>query len=85
LQQARVRAIEQGLPLVRAANTGVSAIIDPLGRSIGSRSLGSEGVLDGSLPRPIDTTAYLQIGDGPVIAMVLLAIAIITRRRARHK
>ena len=81
LQQARVRAIEQGLPLVRAANTGVSAVIDPLGRSTGSLSLGSEGVLDGSLPRPIETTAYLRIGEGPVIAMVLVAIAVIIRRR----
>jgi apolipoprotein N-acyltransferase len=85
LQQSRVRAIEQGLPLVRAANTGVSAVIDPLGRLIGSLSLGSEGVLDGSLPRAIDTTVYLQTGDGPAIAFVLVAIGIVIRRRGHHK
>ena len=66
LQQARVRAIEEGLPLVRAANTGISAVIDPLGRIVESLPLGTEGVLDAPLPRPIDPTLYARTGDGLV-------------------
>ena len=45
-QQARVLAVAEGLPLVRAANTGISAVVDPFGRVVGSLPLGSEGVLD---------------------------------------
>ena len=50
LQMARVRAVEQGLPLVRAANTGISAIFDPLGRMVVSLPLGKDGVIDAYLP-----------------------------------
>ncbi|HEY4969853.1 MAG TPA: apolipoprotein N-acyltransferase, partial [Steroidobacteraceae bacterium] len=53
LQQARLRAIEQGLPLVRAANTGISAVIDPMGRVVAELGLGLEGVLDSRLPSAI--------------------------------
>jgi apolipoprotein N-acyltransferase len=53
LEQARLRAIEQGLPLVRAADNGISAVIDPLDRMIWSLPLGSEGLLDAQLPRAI--------------------------------
>lgn len=56
--QARLRAIEEGLPLVRAANTGISAIVDPYGRLLEALPLGVEGVLDGGLPRPADATPY---------------------------
>ena len=64
LQQARVRAIEEGLPLVRAANTGISAVIDPLGRVVNSLPLGTEGVLDAPLPRALRPTPYARWGDG---------------------
>ncbi len=65
LQQARLRAIEQGLPLVRAANTGISAVIDPSGRIVARLGLGIEGVLDSSLPAAIPPTIYARIGDIP--------------------
>ena len=62
-QQARVLAIAEGLPLVRAANTGISAVIDPVGRIVSSLPLGAEGVLDASLPRAIEPTLYVRFGD----------------------
>lgn len=51
--QARLRAIEEGLPLIRAANTGISAIADPYGRILAQLPLDTEGVLDSGLPQPI--------------------------------
>jgi apolipoprotein N-acyltransferase len=83
-QQARVRAIEEGLPLVRAANTGISAVTDPFGRVIRSLPLGVEGVLDSPLPRQIASPFIARVGDG-LIAMVLATATIIllTRRRRR--
>ncbi len=58
---ARVRAIEEGLPVVRDANTGISAIIDPLGRITHALGLGKTGVVDGALPAPIAPTLYSRI------------------------
>src|SRR6202161_3779168 len=58
LQQVRLRAIEEGLPVVRAANTGISAVIDPVGRVVAELGLGLEGVLDSSLPSAIPPTIY---------------------------
>jgi apolipoprotein N-acyltransferase len=81
LQQARVRAIEEGLPLVRAANTGISAVIDPLGRVIGSLPLGVEGVLDAKLPKPIPPTPFVMTGDAPAAIMIALAFVVVIRRR----
>jgi apolipoprotein N-acyltransferase len=82
LQQARVRAIEQGLPLVRAANTGISAVIDPLGRTIKSLPLGTEGVLDAPLPRDINATVYARAGDS-IPALILAGGMIFLLRRRR--
>src|SRR5205814_1756550 len=74
LQQARLRAIEQGLPVVRAANTGISAAIDPMGRIVARLGLGLEGVLDSGLPAAIAPTIYARIGDMPVVIIVFAAL-----------
>ena len=56
LAMAQTRAVEEGLPLVRSAYTGISAVIDPYGRILASLPLGQEGVLDARLPMKL---AYL--------------------------
>jgi len=81
LQQARVRAIEQGLPVVRAANTGISAVIDPSGRIVARLGLGVEGVLDSSLPAAIAPTIYARVGDIPAAVIVAAALLFVLRRR----
>jgi apolipoprotein N-acyltransferase len=81
LQQARVRAIEQGLPMVRAANTGISAVIDPMGRIVARLGLGVEGVLDANLPSAIAPTIYTRLGDIPAAVMVAIGLLVVLRRR----
>jgi apolipoprotein N-acyltransferase len=82
LQQTRLRAIEEGLPIVRAANTGISAVIDPLGRIVARLDLGVEGVLDSRLPTAIPPTFYARTGDIPAAMIVAFAIILAIRRRA---
>lgn len=74
LAQARMRAIEQGLPILRAANTGISAAIDPYGRITAALPLGEHGFLDVSLPMANNPTPYARIGDVPIIALLLLGL-----------
>src|SRR5712692_10214098 len=85
LQQARLRAIEQGLPVVRAANTGISAVIDPLGRIVARLGLGVEGVLDSSLPSALPPTIYARSGDIPAAIMVAAALIFVIRRRVAKR
>ena len=86
LAQARMRAIEQGLPLVRAANTGVSAVIDGAGRVLDSLPLGEAGFLDHPLPPPMRVTPYSRMGDLPALALLLVlgAAAFLRRRCVSH-
>jgi len=82
-QQAQVRAIEEGLPVVRAANTGISAVVDPLGRIVNSLPLGREGVIDSLLPRSIPAPPYARVGDMPTATFIALVIVLIVGRRLR--
>lgn len=78
LDQARLRAIEQGLPLVRVANTGVSAVVDARGRILQSLPLGAEGVLDAALPGALPPPPFARLGPGPVFAALCVLLAVLT-------
>ncbi|QIK41851.1 apolipoprotein N-acyltransferase [Pontivivens nitratireducens] len=75
LAQARYRAIEQGLPLARAANTGISAFVDPYGRLMQTLAIGEAGFLDGVLPTPIAAPLYARSGDLPGLVLLLAALS----------
>ncbi len=85
LAQARLRAIEEGLPIIRATPTGVSAVIDARGHVL--RALGPHraGFLDGGLPPPLPRTPFARLGNrAPFLFLLLLAgLAIATRRLSR--
>jgi apolipoprotein N-acyltransferase len=71
LASARMRAIEEGLPLVRAANTGISAVIDAYGKTLAMLDIETSGVIDMRLPRPLQPTLYARIGDWSVLLLIL--------------
>jgi apolipoprotein N-acyltransferase len=85
LQQARLRAIEEGLPVVRAANTGISAVIDPLGRSVAQLGLGIEGVLDANLPAAISPTIYARMPNYAALLMLAIALIFVVYRRVKQQ
>jgi apolipoprotein N-acyltransferase len=73
--QARVRAVEQGLPVVRAANTGISAMIDAYGRILAEIGLGEKGAIDSELPKVGPQTLFAQLGFSIEISVISLALA----------
>jgi apolipoprotein N-acyltransferase len=86
LASARLRAVEEGLPLVRAANTGISAIVDPYGRIQARLPLGAEGVIDAPLPRPATApTPYSRIGDWPLFGMLIMGSGLVVLRLVSYR
>ncbi len=84
LAQARLRAVEQGLPLLRAANTGVSAVIGPKGRLLHALPLNRAGMLNAPLPAGLAVTPYARLGDLPMALLFGLALALLAARRMRY-
>lgn len=85
LDQARLRSIEEGLPMARSANTGISALFDAKGRLHGRIKLYTQGRIDAPLPRPLAPTLYTHIGDFGFLVLTLIAIFVgfSSRRDAR--
>ncbi len=79
-----MRAVEEGIPVIRSANTGISGVIDPYGRTVGSLDLQYAGVLDTVVPAPLDkVTAYVRLGEYGffIVLATLIGIGIINFRR----
>jgi len=73
---AQTRAVEEGLPLARSANTGISAVVDGYGRIWASLELGAEGVVDSDLPRALDPTLFSRYGNSIPLLMAGFLILI---------
>jgi apolipoprotein N-acyltransferase len=73
--QARVRAVEEGMALIRAANNGISAMIDAQGRVVARLDLDVRGVIDADLPAPLPPPVYARFGDLVFLLLWLAAAA----------
>ena len=74
LRQAQARAVEQGLPVIRVANTGISAVITPWGDIIAQLPLNEAAYLDVMVPTALPPTLYARIGDWPLTVLLTFCI-----------
>jgi apolipoprotein N-acyltransferase len=80
---ARLRAIETGRAVVQAAPTGYSALLDWTGRVVAQSGLGGASILQGTVGLRAGTTLYGRLGDGPVLALAVAAVALAWIRALR--
>ena len=86
LEISRMRAIETGRTMLRATNTGVTAIIDRRGAVVARLPAFTEGVLNGSAQQYTGATPYTRYGNVPVLvlaALLIFAVLILALKRAR--
>jgi apolipoprotein N-acyltransferase len=83
MQQARVRAVEEGLPLLRVANNGISAMVDGHGRVLLELGLDQRGSADTGLPAPLRPPPYARFGDGLFLGLWLAGAAVLLTARRR--
>jgi apolipoprotein N-acyltransferase len=85
LAQARLRALEEGLPVLRSTPTGISAAVDADGRLLHSLPWRKPGVIDATLPAPKPPTLFARVGNVLpfLLALLLAGIAIAVRRKER--
>lgn len=85
IAQARLRAIEEGMTIVRATPTGISGVIDPDGRLVAKIGLGKQDVLDAKLPAPQPPTLFARYGNllPAILALLLTALGVVIRIRRR--
>lgn len=85
LAQARMRAIEEGLPIIRSTPNGISAIIAADGELVASVPAGVAGAIERAIPAPLPPTPFARIGNAAaaIVAGLLLLLAVAIRRRAR--
>jgi apolipoprotein N-acyltransferase len=74
-EAARMRAVEEGLPLARAAGNGISAIVDPYGRVLDRLDLNRRGIVEGGLPRALAPTPFARFGNAVALALAALSMA----------
>jgi len=84
LASARLRAVEEGVPLVRVANSGISAVIDSYGRVVRHLPLNQTGVVDAALPQALKSPpAFARIGNWMVFVLVLITVFLAETRSRR--
>lgn len=84
---ARARAVEEGLPVVRAANSGISGVIDAYGRIRATLPLRVSGTLDAPLPNPAPRTLFARLGlaSDPFLVLLLFVAAALARRAEQRQ